>query len=125
MPEYTLPHLSSIAPDELVDYLAGLGIAAEVYDQTGLTIHTDVDATAAIAAFVPASTFNRQAFISDYVPPVPTTAAVAAHLQHLRDFRNAIRNGTLPVPTLAQTQHVVADIIDALRLIDARLDRDA
>lgn len=41
------------------------------------------------------------------------------HAGHLRDYRDAVRAGQSP--TAAQTQHVIADIIDWLRLSEDRL----
>jgi hypothetical protein len=124
MAVYTLPDLAGIDPAELVDFLADRGIACVVYDQTGLTVATDSDADAALAAFAPTSTFHRPLFSSDYVGRIPSGAAVATHLQHIKDFRTAIRSGASPAPSLAQTQHVLADVIDGLRLLDPRLNRD-
>lgn len=45
--------------------------------------------------------------------------AFRTHAGHLRDYRDAVRAGALP--TAAQTQHVIADIIDWLRLTEDRL----
>lgn len=125
MPSYIRPDLAGIDPAEVSDYLLDQGIRSTTsLEGGGLRIETDLDASAALAIFVPTSTFDRNSpSSSTYVPRVPSSAAVATHLQHLKEFRNAIRTGGLP-PTLAQTQHVLADVIDALRLLDRRLDRD-
>ena len=122
---HDIPALATIDPAEVSDYLLGLGIHASTEIRGGaLHIETDKDATNALSAFVPASTFDRATLRTDYVAPVPSTAAISAHLAHLKDFRNSVRAGTDGVITVAQTRHVVADIIDALRLLDARLNRD-
>lgn len=125
MPSYVRPDLSGTDPAEVSDYLLDQGIRATTHlEGDGLHIDTDLDASSALANFTPTSTFDRgNPNSSTYVPKVPSSAAVAIHLQHLKEFRNAVRSGGLP-PTLAQTQHVLADVIDALRLLDRRLDRD-
>ena len=125
MADYVRPDLIDIAPAELSDYLLDSGIHCRTHLEDGaLHITTDSDASALLEAFVPTSTLDRSdPESSTYVPKVPTQAAIAQHLQHLKDFRNTVRNGGTP-PTLAQTQHVIADVIDALRLLDSRLDRD-
>lgn len=125
MPSYVRPDLAGIDPAEVSDYLLDQGIRSHTHlEGDGLHIDTDSDASAALAAFTPTSTFDRSdPNSSTYIPRVPSSAAVAMHLQHLRDFRSTIRSGG-PAPTLAQTQHVLADVIDALRLLDRRLNRD-
>lgn len=61
----------------------------------------------------------------DWRPPLPD--AIRTHVGHLRDFRNAVRAGTFGNGmTAAQrrdaTEHVIADLIDGLRLmLDDRL----
>lgn len=119
MPTYLRPELADANPSEVADYLLGLGITSAVTALAdGMYIETDVDATAALSAFTPTVSAD-----AEYIAKVPTTSAVAQHLQHIKDFRTAIRSGGT-APSLAQTQHVLADVIDALRLLDARLNRD-
>lgn len=125
MPTYVRPDLRNVDPAEVSDYLLALGIQCQTSGTTGqLVIETDIDATEALAAFVPTSTFDRRTGVSNYIPPIPPSAAVKTHLQHIKDFHRAVRDGTDTAITLDQTRHVVADIVDALRLLDSRLDRD-
>lgn len=99
---------------EVFKHLLDEGITSQVYkDYDGLHIVTDVDATAAMASFVPSDEEPWQ----DYLP-----ADYRLHLGHLRDYRTAIRNGQ--AVTNAQTTHVIADIIDALKILNARITGD-
>lgn len=124
MGEYIRSDLATIHPAELSEFLKSRGIICTTYlDTDGLHINTDIDATAALAAFVPTSTLNRDTLETNYIPSIPSGAAIATHLQHLKDYRANIRNNG-PAPTAAQTSHVIADLIDALRFIDSRFDRD-
>lgn len=116
---YLRPDLINANPVELGEYLRVNGVTSAItLTADGLLIETDIDADALMSAFVSTTTRDEE-----FVAPVPASAPVATHLQHLKDFRNTVRSGG-PAPTLAQTQHVLADVIDALRLLDARLSRD-
>lgn len=111
------PDLRTADPRELTEHLVLAGIPANVYlDADGLHIITDADPTAALATFVPVKVSNPE----DRLPALP--AYVSDHIQHLRDYRTAVRTGQ--AVTTAQTAHVVADIIDALRLINSRITND-
>lgn len=50
---------------------------------------------------------------------MPLPEVLRTHASHLKDFRDAVRAGT-PL-TNAQTLHVIADIIDYIRLTEDRL----
>ena len=73
---------------------------------------TDAELAALYAGFEPSGSTDEQ--IIAMLPRV-----LRAHAGHLRDFRDAVRDG-VPV-TNAQTLHVIADIIDWVRLSDDRL----
>lgn len=121
MATYVRPDLAGIDPAELSDYLLSLGIHCRtLLSQEGLVIETDVDAESALASFVPTSTMDWATLKSTYVPPLP--AYIADHVQHLRDFRAAVRDGV--AVTNAQRDHVIADLIDALRYVNARITDD-
>jgi len=125
MPTYLRPDLLTIDPAELCDYLLEAGVHSTINrGENALLIITDIDATEALTAFVPTTTQDSVTLISDYIPKIPTSAAIQLHLQHVKDFRQAVRDGTDDVITAAQTRHVIADIIDGLRLLDVRLNRD-
>lgn len=101
--------VNGLNPERVMKFLADNSIVATVEDRgaRGIYVVGDFDPTPLLT------------YTDDYVP-----VEVSSHLQHLRDFRNTVRQGGTP-PSLAQTQHVIADIIDALRLLDARLEREA
>ena len=75
---------------------------------------TDAECAELYADFVPSGAGE------DYRPPLP--AYIRDHIPHLRDYRAAVRAGQ--TVTDAQTTHVVADIIDALRYLNAQVTGD-
>lgn len=119
MPEIVRPDLASADGIEISDHLrlAGFTSIATWLEDNGL--HIDVrDApsveaiTAALAGWSP--TYTRGTYLG-LLPP-----GVIDHVQHLRDFRDAVRAGQ--TPSNASTLHVIADLIDAMRiLVDSRL----
>ena len=120
--EYLHPEWAGIDPAEVSEYLREQGFHVQTDLHEGaLRITTDGDASAALAAFEPTSTMDRENPLSGtYVPPLPPF--MRDHVQHLRDYRNAVRGGSQP--TNAQTAHAVADLIDAVRYLNARLTDD-
>jgi hypothetical protein len=111
------PDLLTADPRELTEHLAVAGIPASLYlDEDGLHIVTDTDPTAALATFTPT-------LVSDPEERLPTLPSyVRNHIHHLRDYRDAVRAGQMV--TDAQTTHVIADIIDALRFLNRRITQD-
>jgi len=101
-------------PSEVVAFLAGRGVLAQVYKEVdGLHIVTDVDASTDIAAFTPT-------VVDAFEDPLPPY--LRAHIQHMKDYRSAVRNST--AVTDAQTTHVIADIIDAIRYLNSQITED-
>lgn len=97
-----------------MEWLAERGITSHAWQaDDGMHIVTDGDVPAQIAGFVPARA-------KSFENPLPTY--LRDHLVHIRDYRNAVRNGT--AVTNAQTTHVIADIIDALRYVNAKVTGD-
>lgn len=90
--------------------MAGGGLA---FADTSLS---DAECAALYAAFVPTGVNDLS-----YIASIPVRWR--AHLIHLRDYRDGIRDGTL-TPTQAQRDHVIADIIDGLARFDPRQDTD-
>lgn len=110
MPRYTRPDLAAIDPAEVSDYLLDRGIACQTrLERAGLVIESKVDATAALAAFVPTSTMDRTVFPfrSDYKPLPPEKAVPVTRLRVLRD---AVRAGADKDPT----HLLLADLVDTL-----------
>jgi hypothetical protein len=109
--------LATADPRELTEHLALAGIPATLYlADDGLHILTDVDPTAALASFVPVAVSDPE----ERLPSLPEY--VRTHIAHLRDYRQAVRDGQ--TPTAAQTAHALADVIDALRLLNGRITGD-
>jgi hypothetical protein len=121
MPEYLLP-FHDIDPAELLDYLDENGIQGSAQATAeSLLLTTTQDAQAALDTFTPTSKIDNSTF-----PPTSTYRArprgpIRQHLQHMRDYRDAVRAGT-PAMTAAQTQHALADVIDALYHLNASLE---
>lgn len=120
MPEHRRPSLLNAHQVEVSEHLLSKGIESSIRkDATAMLITiegTSDDLNAAMADF---------ANIGSYRSPLPT--AIQTHTQHLIDFRSAVRAGTFGAGMTAtqrrdQTEHVLADVIDAIRLmIDDRL----
>lgn len=112
------PDLASVDGAELTDFLIDLGWAA---------VATDLDETLdpPVLVVVAEGARDLEADLSSFVPTavrgeyVPTPAAIREHLGHLKSYRDAVRAGGSP--TVAQTQHVIVDIIDWIRLFEDRL----
>lgn len=112
---FDFPHLTAME-DEAEFYLIRQGIPAQVSRVPGaLRVTVDdpdlVAAQAALAAWQPVFTRTQ-------VPDRWRT-----HLGHLRDFREGVRAGTL-LPTDAQRDHALADLIDLLAHLFEPLDFD-
>ena len=101
---------------EVTEYLQGLGWSDVT---TNREDHIDallVEAAGDRDLEADLDGFRPTAPIGEY-RPMPE--AVRTHAGHLKAFRDAVRAGQ--APTLAQTQHVLADVIDWLRLQEERL----
>lgn len=112
MGRYLIPGATSTA--ECADYNAMPGRVWEhVEGGVLVTSETEDDATlaAAYAGFTPTAT--------DEVNYRSLAPILRTHLGHLRDFRDLVRGGG--TPTAAQAYHVMADIIDYIRLSEDRL----
>lgn len=85
----------------------------------GVTVHADDATDAEIAArfvgYAPSGITDEQ--LREALP-----SYLAPHVQHLRDYRAAVRAGQ--TPTQAQTAHAVADLIDAVRYLNNRITAD-
>lgn len=114
------PQLRSANALQVGWHLQQSGIVARL-DQRGDALYVTHDDDAAVAAAL--TTFVHD---PDWRAPLPDV--IRTHVGHLRDFRNGVRAGTFGSGmTAAQrrdaTEHVIADAIDALRiLVDERLD---
>lgn len=99
---------------ELIDRMDGLPEEMQVYTEDGGVVVvsdtlTQEELEAAVPEFVPEGEMWR-----GQLPE-----KMRLHAGHLRDFEQAVRNGT-PV-TNQQTLHVIADIIGYIRLTEDRL----
>ena len=114
MGEYLVPGAKSIT--EVSQFALPAGGSTMDVTEGGVLVRDPTRSTAELAAlyagFV-ASGMDDDTFRSQ-LPSILRT-----HANHLRDYRDAIRAGT-PVTT-AQTTHVIADIIDWIRLTEPRL----
>jgi hypothetical protein len=122
MGEIVVPTLLDADPEELADHLLAAGFTSSMWaEDDGLHILTDADASAAVASFVKGKTVDRSDPNSPFhIAPLPEY--LRTHVVHMRDYRNAVRNNQ--AVTNAQTTHVIADIIDALRFINAKATGD-
>ena len=117
----TDPAILAADPGEVHDHLVAQGILGPIVmvyaDHADITAPgaTDAAIAAALADWTPTTTGMDQ-----WIPALP--AYLADHIQHLRDFRAAVRAGQTPTP--AQANHALADVIDALRYLNSRVTGD-
>jgi hypothetical protein len=121
----TDPALVNAHPAEISDHLLDAGLTGVETSRAaeGVTITADQgDAAieAALAGFVPVTTTA----VESWRGSLP--AAVQQHLSHLIDYRTSVRNGTQAAKTAAvrqaEAEHVIADVIDALRLVRSEFE---
>jgi hypothetical protein len=119
----TDPALLDADPAEISDHLldAGLHRVETWRSVAGMVIvaqEGDVAVEAALSGFSPTT--------GSGVLWAPLPAAVSQHLQHMKDYREAVRSGSQAAKTAgvrqAEAEHVLADIIDALRLIRSEFE---
>ena len=114
------PDLAAADGVELTEFLLARGWT---------DVSTDLDETVDPPVLVVEATKAGASLDADLSLFVPTASrgsfraslpdALRTHAGHLRDYEQAIRNGT--AVTNAQTTHVIADIIAYLRLTEDRL----
>lgn len=114
MGTYLIPNALSVG--EAAEYAMPAGGSTMTLVEGGLLVEdptrTDAEVAALYAGYVPSRLPQE-----DFRPSLPE--AIRTHAGHLRDYEQAIRNGT--AVTNAQTTHVIADIITYLRLTEDRL----
>jgi hypothetical protein len=121
MPSYLKPAWANVDSAEIVDALLDAGIVGSAeWTPDGMLIKTETDASAVLDALAPTSTVDHVTLRSTYVARL--RGDIADHVQHLRDYRTAVRAGQ--TPSDAQTAHALADVIDALRWLNARVTGD-
>lgn len=117
MGAYLIPNIGLAELPQAIDHVRQQGALTEsqVWDHgaEGGTLFTDPDRDDAGCAAL----YAGFAFDPGWRPALHD--AIRTHAGHLRDYRDAVRAGQSP--TAAQTQHVIADIIDWLRLSEDRL----
>ena len=114
MGAYLVPNARSIS--EVYDYAVPAGGSTLSLVDNGVIVtdptRTDAALAALYAGYAPAAASD-----ADYRPKLD--AAIALHAGHLVALHDAVRAGQ--TPTNAQVLHVIADIIDWIRLAEPRL----
>lgn len=119
MSEYIIPNATQADLQSLIEHaqLAGAWTEAMMWD------YGDAGQGGVLVSEPSLTVTQLEALYSDWTSDPDwrpaLSPALRTHAGHLRDYEQAIRNGT-PV-TAAQTQHVIADIIAFLRLSEDRL----
>lgn len=120
----TDPALIAADPAEISDHLLEAGLTSVYTERAegGVLITAAEGETAiesALVGFVPTTTATGEWRGS--LPPI-----VKLHLSHLIAYRAAVRDGTQAAKTAgvrqAEAEHVIADLIDALRLIRSEFE---
>lgn len=105
--------------DRLLELYPGRPISISRQTDGALAIEgvTNAEIDQALVDWSPATGSDEQ-----YVPPFPPH--IRTHLNHIRDFETAVRSGTQAGKTssvrLSEMEHVVADVIGLIRLLDPR-----
>lgn len=113
---------------EIAEHLRDTGVAfilVEPHDDGYAVEVEEADEAAALAALDGWTPVTRVAdgALDDFKPGLAT--AIRLHAGHLKNFRDEVRAGTqsqkIMADRAAQLEHVVADLIDWVRLTDDRL----
>lgn len=123
MGTYLIPDIGLNELSQAIDHVRQQGALTEqqVWDHgvEGGTLFTDPDRDDAACAAL----YSGFAVNTDWRPAMH--AAIRAHAGHLKSFRDAMRNGSQVTKTMAvraeQMEHVLADVIDWIRLTEDRL----
>lgn len=116
MGSYLIPNVSVNEVSQAIEHVRSQGawLESQVWDHgvEGGTLFTDPTRDDAACAAL------YSGFAADPNWRTPLPEIIRTHAGHLRDYRDAVRNGT--AVTNAQTLHVIADIIDWIRLTEDR-----